>query len=186
MRRFERFKWIPMLLKAYNEARERVQEHQFDDPPAGFPVIKPASGGSAPAETRSKSVKTAHKPVGKPKRKRSVRKLKRMAPPAGVRRVVRAHRMTGSDYKAVLQELREAKQQLGQLDSIRQQLDVMQHWFEERIPDAEKPSTSPSERGVTPRAPDADHPTYPSAMPPPPPLPGPGLGPGHGPPPEGS
>lgn len=145
MRRLERFHWIPMLLKAYSEARERMQEQQAG---AGVSALSgpPPSTESTGATAKPKPAKARKLQNHRGKPKRAVRRLKRMPAGAGLRRVVRARRMTTMDYRAVLNELREAKQQLGQLDSIREQLNVMQQWFEERIPVAEKNASTHAEK----------------------------------------
>ncbi|MDQ0189977.1 hypothetical protein JI721_10135 [Alicyclobacillus cycloheptanicus] len=135
MKRLERLQWIPMILKAWNEARERVEGQQtglMETPPPVRGKPESAKPGAKPR---------AQRPVGrsrsKPGHRPKVRHLKRIPTPQGQRRVLRTRRMPAPpDYQAVLQELREARAQLSQLESIRHQLNEMQAWFEQRLPAA--------------------------------------------------
>lgn len=136
LQRLQRFKWIPMLLRAWNEARERTEAARTDAAAPGPVKADPQTNRSSPAKqtrTAAKSPGTAGAPARPAARRRPVRRLKgQVAPVPGGRRLP-LRRIDRTDYHAVLRELREAKQQLSQLDSIRSQLDGLQQWFEQRM-----------------------------------------------------
>ncbi len=151
MQRLERFKWIPMLLRAWDEARERTEAERRGriTSPEGEAETGIVSAPAKPTRSQTKSTNRVTKAIKPPVRPAapSVRRLP--SPARGQKQDVRT-RIRKSDYQAVLQELREAKKQLGQLDSIRHQLDELQAWFEARMAAAEKSTAKPVNREAQP------------------------------------
>ncbi|WDL98219.1 hypothetical protein [Alicyclobacillus sp. ALC3] len=151
MQRLERFKWIPMLLRAWDEARERTEAERRGriTSPEGETEMGAVSAPAKSTRSQGKSTNRDTKAIRPPVRRAAppVQSLPR--PARGRKQDVRT-RIRKSDYQAVLQELREAKKQLGQLDSIRHQLDDLQAWFETRMAAAEKTAAKPVNRPTPP------------------------------------
>lgn len=147
--RLQRFKWIPLAIEVFNEARNR-SNWQIPDPSAhSLP---------APADTTSASAsKSANTSSTLPKRSRSLRRVKRRTEPAFPlllsARQAAVPRQAVDGYQSVIRELRHTRRKLCKLESIHKQLTEIQSTFDARLRDiverVEHPA--PAEHVVTPR-----------------------------------
>ncbi|GMA49606.1 hypothetical protein GCM10025857_09630 [Alicyclobacillus contaminans] len=155
MTKFSRLQWIPMIVKAYNEARERTL-------PKPTETVHNISSASPPASAPS----NLRKQGAKNRRSNAATR----STSAGSRRNHGSHAITDAPseaaYDRVIQELRDAKSKLNQLETIHQRLELMQARIEQQLnelreqlhpgqPPARNDSTKPNGRTErSARAPD--------------------------------
>lgn len=138
-----RFKWIPMLLEAIQEAKQRTNWAANSAPgPAQLPgkaggIAAPARnatpGGAAtgantrpPARTAPASRPVKRLPTPSTRSLPSANPEASLAPPRGRKgvpaRFVRTQQASGPYYRSLMRELRETKDRLRQLEVIHQKL----------------------------------------------------------------
>lgn len=125
MNRLSRLRWIPMIVKAYSDARlhhELELRQQVQNGPQGDSSTKSAKSGNIRKRTSPANRTFAGMRASPP----SVRPVKARKIP---------QKTQSADYKSVLKELRETKRKLNQLESIHTQLTQLQQNMDERLMD---------------------------------------------------
>jgi hypothetical protein len=119
-------KWIPMIAKAYQEARTRAEsgmtEMTHDMTASAEPSVRSMNPNPAHASPRKRSDSPAH-----------ARRSTRKSPGAKANSLKTASYQKVTELQSVVHELREAKRRINRLESIHRELTVMQTRLESRM-----------------------------------------------------
>lgn len=138
MAKFERLKWIPMIMEAYSEARVRTQGYD-STVKSSSPVQESSLSFNGSPEQRSIAPRmNGNRHVFNRKPAKRI-----VATQTAKRRVSRVHHQSPSPYYSVIRELRDAKQKLRQLETIQVRLNELQSTLDQRLAELTDKVTPP-------------------------------------------
>ncbi len=128
MNKMGKFKWVPMLIKAYVDAQTQLQRTRTDSP--AQTAVRPESDAAPPSATPGTAARNGRETVRpQPQALQSVRQSTR----SGRQRSQTGVRPGRPNYQLLYRELRETKERLDHLEGIRQQLEEMQYRLDHQL-----------------------------------------------------